>query len=176
MRVLTSKRSMVLFISLALILAVGMMSSIAQQKSKIAGKMTLAYARQEMMDMGDTEGHVLSLSESDGINVSIGKHEFMDGAQVVNISFGDLVKGNGLHQGYVKLAKKDDTVFAKWEGKVTTTLSAEGTPITAFEGTLSYVKGTGKFENIQGSGTYKGKSISKTIYTVEWEGEYSIKK
>ena len=76
----------------------------------------------------------------------------------------------------MKLTKKDDTVFAKWKGSVMTTLSAEGTPVTTFEGSFSYIKGTGHFENIHGGGTYKGRFISKTIYTVEWEGEYFIEK
>ena len=176
MQILTFNRAMVLSISLVLIFALGVTTSVAQQKIKVAGKMTLAYTKQETIDVDDAEGHFISLAESEGKNVSTGKQEFMDGAQVVNLSFGDLVKGNGPHQGYVKFAKKDDTVIAKWEGKVTTTLSAEGTPITTFEGTFSWIKGTGQFVNIQGNGTYKGGFISKTLYTSDWEGEYSVKK
>ena len=176
MQILTSKRWMALFMSLVLILALCAMSSMAQQKTKIAGKMTCAYTKQEVIDAGDTEGHVLSLAEYEGTNVSAGAHEFMDGAQVVNMGLSDLVKGNGTHYGYLEFAKKGDAVFAKWQGKVATVLSAEGTPITAFEGTFSYTKGTGRFENIQGSGSYKGKFISKTIYTTDWEGEYFIEK
>ncbi len=172
MWIVTSKRSTALFISLALIFVLGVIPSIAQQKTKIAGKMTVAYTRQETIDIGDIEGHIISLGESEGTNVSTGKHKFMDGAQVVNMSFGDLVKGNGPHQGYLKLTKKGNAVFCKWEGKVTT----KGTSMPTFEGTFSYIKGTGKFENIEGDGTYKGKYISKTIYTVEWKGQYSIKK
>lgn len=176
MQILRFKRAMGLFISLALIFSLSVTTSEAQQKTKAAGKMTVAYTNQETIEVGDAEGHIISLGESEGINVSTGMPEFMNGAQVVNLSFGDLVKGNGPHQGYVKFAKKGDTVIAKWEGKVTTTLSAEGTPITTFAGTFSWIKGTGQFGNIQGSGTYKGEFISKTIYTSDWEGEYSIKK
>jgi len=176
MQIIKLKTAMGLFTSLALIFALGVTTSTAQQKTKVSGKMTVAYTKQERIDVGDVEGHLISLSESEGINVSTGKPEFMNGAQVVNLSFADLVKGNGPQQGYVKNTKKGDTAIAKWEGKITTTLSAEGTPITTFEGTFSWIKGTGQFENIQGNGTYKGGFISKTIYTVDWEGEYSIKK
>ena len=177
MQKLTPRRRMALFMSLALILAFGMTTlSIAQQKTKIAGKLTMAYTEQDMIEVGDTEGHTLTLAQAEGVNGSVGEHKFMDGAQVVTISFGDLTKGNGPHQGYIKFVKGGDTTFAKWEGQVTTKLSSEGTPVAAFEGTFSYIKGTGSFENIQGDGTYKGRFISKTIYTVEWEGEYVTKK
>lgn len=177
MRTLTFKRRTALSISLALILALVATMSIAEQKTKIAGKVTLSYTGNRLeIDVGDTEGHSFSVSESEGTNLSTGKHEFMDGAQVINISFGDLAKGNGLQQGYIKFGKSDDTAFAKWEGKVTTTLSLEGTPVTVFEGSLHFIKGTGQFANIQGRGSYKGGFISKTIYTAEWEGEYFIKK
>ena len=166
---------MSLFISVALIFALAV-TTLAQEKTKIAGKITVTYTKQEKIDVGDTEGHIFPMAESEGTNVSTGKNEFMDGAQVANMSFGDLVKGNGPQQGYIKFTKNGDTTFAKWESKVTTTLSDEGTPIITFEGTFSYIKGTGQLENIQGSGTYKGKFTSETTYEWEWEGEYFIKK
>jgi hypothetical protein len=106
--------------------------------------------------------------------VNTGKQEFMDGAQVINMSTSDLIKGTGTHQGYVKVVKGEDSIFAKWQGKITTSFSDEGLPHTSFEGTYSYLSGTGQYEGIQGAGTYKGKFLSKTILTTEWEGEYHI--
>lgn len=171
----TIKRSSALFISLTLIFALGPATSMAQQMAKVAGKIKAAYTKQDTIVVGDTEGHLLSFGMSEGTNASIADHEFMEGAKVTNYSFSDLVAGNGPHEGYVKFAKNGDTAFGKWQGKVTTTLSAEGTPVSTFEGTTTWIKGTGKFENIQGTGTYKGGFISKTEYAVEWAGEYSIK-
>ena len=157
-----------------LVYSVVSLDVIAQQMTKISGKMTCAYTDRQAYESGYTEGHSLALSQAEGINISTGANVFMDGAQVVNFSFADLVKGNGPHQGYVKLLKKDDAVISKWQGKITTIMSNEGIPITTFDGTFSYVKGLGKFNNIQGKGTFRGKFISKMIYTVEWEGEYSV--
>ena len=162
-------------ITIILVFSLGALEAIAQQMTKISGKMTCSYTDRQAFESGYTEGHSISLSESEGTNVSTGENVFMDGAQVVNLSFSDLVKGNGPHQGYVKLIKKDDAVFIKWQGKITTVISDEGTPLTKFDGTYSYIKGSGKFSNIQGGGTFQGKFISKNIYTVEWEGEYSVK-
>ena len=147
-----------------------------QQKTKVAGKHTFAYTTQKMIDVGDAEGHMISLSEYDGFNVSTGKNKFMDGAQDVGMGFSDLVKGNGPQQGYGNFSLNGDVIFWKHNGKIATTLSPEGKPVTTFEGSWTYTKGTGKYENIQGSGTYKGKLISRTIFIIEWEGEYFINK
>ena len=175
MRLLTSKRAMTLFVSVALVFAIAVMPATAQEKTKIAGKFTSTQTKLDTIAIGDTEGHVFSLSEYEGTNVSTGEHKFMDGAQIANVSFSDLIKGNGPHQGYVKFSQKADATFAKWEGKVTT-VSGKDAPIITFEGTFSWTKGTGQFENIQGGGTYKGQFTSKTAYTCDWEGEYFIKK
>ena len=147
-----------------------------KQKIEIAGKHTFAYTTQNTINVGDTEGHIIVLSEYEGFNVSTGKNKFMDGAQDVGMGFYDLVKGNGTSQGYGNFSLNGDVIFWKYQGKVATTLSPEGKPVTTFEGSWTYTKGTGKYENIQGSGTFKGKLISRTIFIIEWEGEYFINK
>ena len=176
MRILIYKLSKVLFINFVLILALGATTSLAQQKIKVSGKHTLAYTPGITINFGDTEDHIIILSEFEGANVSTGKEKFMDGALDVGMTFSDLVKGNGPHQGYGKMSLNGDVIFWKHQGKAATTLSPEGKPVTTVEGTWTWTKGAGKYENIQGSGTYKGKYISKTIVIVEWEGEYFIKK
>jgi hypothetical protein len=145
------------------------------KKFKVAGKQTLAYTRQERINVGDIEGHILSIVEAEGVNVSTGESDYMNGAQVINIVTSDLVNFNGPIQGYSIMKKKDDGAFAKFEGKITTTLSAEGTPVAVLEVVhLTWMQGTGQFKNIQGAATAKGRYISKNIYLVEWEGEYWI--
>ena len=129
---------------------------------------------EEPMEVGDTEEHAMVLGHSEGTNTSTGENVFMDGAQIVNLSFSDLVKGNGPHQGYVEFTKGEDAVFAKWQGTVTTMMSDEGTPMMSFEGTFTYIGGMGQYMGIKGSGTYKGYFTSETEYMTEWEGEYAI--
>jgi hypothetical protein len=165
----------VLTVAVFLVVALAVVPCTAGEMAKIAGKMEATYVKQEPMEIGDTEEHMMALGRSEGTNVSTGEHEFMDGAQIVNISFVDLVKGSGPHRGYIKFAKDGDGVYADWEGTVTTTMSAEGTPVISFEGTFTYTCGMGQYEHIQGSGTYKGYYTSETSYAVEWEGEHSIK-
>ena len=55
-------------------------------------------------------------------------------------------------------------------------MSPEGKPIVKFAGTWSVVKGTGKWENAIGGGTYKGWFIGQGIYTYLGEGEIEMKK
>jgi len=175
MRILTSKRLMVPFISLALIFGLCVSSLMAQKKFKIAGKITAAYTVREVVEVGDTEGHSLYLLKNEGFNESTGEHKFMDGAEVVWFGIADYIQGNGAHTVYTKMSLNDNVVYAKAEGKTTTILSPEGKPVTTFEGTMSFTKGTGKYKNIQGSSTYKGKLVSSVIIVNEWEGEYFIK-
>lgn len=148
----------------------------AQETTKISGKIAATYAKQDSIIVGDTVAHVLSLATSEGKNVNTGEHAFMNDAPIVNMSYANLIQGSGVHHGYIKFVKNGDVVYAKWEGKVTTVQTAEGAPSTSFDGVFEYTKGTGKFENIKGKGTYKGEFISKTEYSVEWQADYSIEK
>ncbi|MQY79126.1 MAG: hypothetical protein GH151_08030 [Bacteroidetes bacterium] len=137
----SAKKLIGLFISFVLIFTLGATSSIAQQKFNIAGKMTLANTIKDTINVGDTEGHIISLSEFEGFNVSTGKEKFMDGALVFGMGFADLVMGNGPYQDYAKVSLNGDVVFYKGQAKVATTLSPEGKPVTTYEGTLSFTKG-----------------------------------
>jgi len=160
---------MLLLISFASIFAL-VTTSLAQEKIKLAGKRYGVRTKAEVIKLDDTKGHILILSESKGTDATTG-------AQFVSTAFGDYIKGNGPHWGYGKAIDPDgDVTFSTFKSKFTTTLSPEGKPITTFEGTWSFTKGTGKYENAQGGGTFKGKVIGPGIFTYDWEGEYSIKK
>jgi hypothetical protein len=130
----------------------------------------------ERINVGDVDGHLVSLLISEGVNASTGDSGFMDGALVVNTITSDIVNYDGPFQGYSKITKKNDCVFAKFEGKITNTLSAEGNPVVLIDGTIDFFKGTGQFDNIKGIGTIKGRYLTPMIYISEWEGEYWINK
>jgi hypothetical protein len=170
------KRSWVLALGLVWLMLLGVKASIAQEKSPVAGEMVLAVIKYQEINVRDTKGHALFLVEYEGNNVSRGKQEFMNKSQVGMLLFGDLENRNGPIQGYFEFRKKGDTVFSKWEGKLITSYSSKGTPVTTFEGTFSYTKGTGQYAGIQGRGVFKGKMISWEFRTFEWEGEYWIKR
>jgi hypothetical protein len=157
-------------ISLALLFAMFLLfgATSLNAKTKISGKMTAKITKKENVDVGDAEGHMMQLSVSQGTNAG----DVMDGAQFENSTFSDLTKGNGMHTGYGTWTLNGDKWTLKFDGKVTTTMSADGKPNTTFEGTFTFTGGEGKYENIKGGGTYKGRSISETDWETEWEGAY----
>lgn len=146
----------------------------AQMGTAVSGTMTFTYARMDTMMVSEADMHMMNMGMSEGTNKCTSENIFMDGAAVSNWSMSDMTQGNGPHDGCAKLEKGDDSAVAKWSGNVTTTMSAEGTPTTTFEGTFTYVGGTGKYKGIQGGGTYKGTFTGKDTYTSDWQGTYTI--
>lgn len=170
MQMLKPKRLTLLLISLASIFVFGLTGSLAQEKTKIAGKIFAVNTKYEVIKLDDVEGHTLIQHQWKGIDVVTDFQVFLSG-------YSDYIKGNGIHQVYSKLVDPEgDLYYTKAEGKTTTILSPEGKPVTSIDGKFSFIRGAGKFENIQGSGTYKGKIIGPGILTYEWEAEYFIEK
>ena len=56
MRRVLSRRALALVISIAMLIALGATTSIAQQKMVVSGKMTQTYTKQEKMEVGDVPG------------------------------------------------------------------------------------------------------------------------
>jgi len=167
-------RTAILLAGLALVLVFCAVGLNAQQPTQVSGKITAAATQRDSIVVGDVVNHMIWLMVSEGTNVNTGDNEFMDGAQVVNMSHADLVQGSGVNQGYVRFTKDGDTAFAQWQGKTTTEMMPEGNPSTGIEGTYTYIKGAGSLANIKGEGTFKGVFTSPTEYTVEWQGTYSV--
>ena len=83
----------------------------------------------------------------------------------------DQVAGTGTHRGYFRrLHKNGDTNYGSYEGTHKTTVKEDGSWETTWEGTCKVTGGTGKFKNIKGSGTYRGKATAEGAST-EFEGE-----
>ena len=146
-----------------------------EKQFKVAGIITAATSHASGIHIDDQEGHNLTLEEGEGTHKSTGEHSILDGARVTLMGMADHVKGNGVGQGYAKIMLGKDIVYLKHEGKVSTKPPKQGIRNTTFEGTFSFYQGAGRFKNIQGTGTYQGRYISHTIYTLEWEGVYRIK-
>jgi hypothetical protein len=83
----------------------------------------------------------------------------------------DSVAGTGTHRGYaIRLLKNGDTTYGPYERTHKTTVKEDGSSETTWEGTWKVTGGTGKFKNIKGGGTYRGKATAEGAST-EWEGE-----
>ena len=78
---------------------------------------------------------------------------------------------NGTHSGYqVFTHANGDRSFSKFTGKQTVRRTTGGGTELHFEGTFQWTGGTGKFEYINGSGTYKGKIDAAGVTTYTYEG------
>ena len=139
--------------------------------TRISGKLTMKYSQQHPLPLTDAAGPVLLANEAKGTNTNRGQTDYMNGATVRSIEIADLTQGTGSHQGYITFSKAGDTAVDRWNGRVTTTLSADKQPVTTFEGTWTKVSGTGRYQGITGNGRYKGRMVSPTEYVVEWDGQ-----
>lgn len=145
-------------------------SSSLTAKTKVSGKLSGKLIKQEKVEVGAMPDHIMQLGVSQGTNAG----QEMGGAQFENYTFSDTKKGNGIHKGYSTWTLNGDKWSLKFDGKVTTTMSPDGKPNTTFEGTFTFTGGEGKYKNIKGGGTYKGKNLSETDWETEWEGYYDI--
>jgi hypothetical protein len=82
----------------------------------------------------------------------------MDGAAVTVVGLTELTRGNGPDQGYIIESKDGETSVTRCNGRVITTLAADGQPATTMQGTWVKVSGTGRYEGITGTGSYTGRS------------------
>jgi hypothetical protein len=142
---------------------------------RISGKVAMKYAEQHPLLSGTQAEPMLLANKATGNNRNTGPTDYMEGAGVTSLEIADLTQGNGPHQGYIIFGKGADSTVSRWQGKITTTLSADKQPVTTFEGTWTSLKGTGRYEGQSSSGRYKGRMVSPTESVVEWSGEISLK-
>ncbi len=143
----------------------GILSLTAAAAFADSGSMTMKYSKVEPIQIGDKEGHIIYLGESAGSN----KGGTVDGAEVKLHDFVDITQGNGIHRGYVIFNKNGDMKLAKFDGKITTVMSADNQPLTSFAGTYTDVHGTGAYASRIGlTGKYTGSFTSQTDFVAEW--------
>jgi len=83
----------------------------------------------------------------------------------------DQVAGTGTDRGYFRrFHKNGDTTYGPVEGMHKATVNADGSWESISEGTWQFTGGTGKFKNIKGSGTFRGKATAQGA-SIDWEGE-----
>lgn len=87
----------------------------------------------------------------------------------------DSTGGSGPHRGtYIDTHEDGSNTWGTYEGTQKTVVNADGSWESTWEGKYRYSGGTGKFKNIKGNGTYKGRAGSKEPAreegreTVEW--------
>jgi hypothetical protein len=151
-------------------------SAQAAEKKKISGTgKILQVISKTTLYLGDVPHHELSQEVRKQIYTPTEKPPDWDVAEeVVAYEQSDSVAGSGSHRWYgINRLKSGDERYEKGEGTHTTTVKAGGAWETTFEGKFEWIGGTGKYKNIKGGGTYKGKATAEaTSFDWEMEVEY----
>jgi len=114
-----------------------------------------------IMHLADADNHVIGVYEHQGVAL------FEDGAAGTFEDMGsfDMYVPDGTHEGYVKIAFDDGSSFYfKYEGEE---YRKEGSDLPFVKGEGTFMKGTGRYEGIQGTLTYDGGYV--TAYDEETE-------
>ncbi len=91
--------------------------------------------------------------------------------QITDFGQVDEVTGTGTHRGYSMGVLKDGSnAPARYEGTHKTTVKADGSWDSIFEGKYWLLPGTGKMKNVKGEGTYKCKYTADGG-ACDWEEE-----
>ncbi len=124
----------------------------------------------EQINVGDEEGHVVGAAEWKGVTMNLGGKQFCDGCLDRNTGLLDMNRktGVGSGHGYEDVTDKDgNKYYCTWEGKGV----EAGKP---WEGVITIVKGTGKFEGITGKGTWVTYRVGDGWADVHWELEVEL--
>jgi hypothetical protein len=122
------------------------------------------------IDVGDADGHVVVVLEDKGVSTNLEGKWFADGWSYRDTGLSDinLKTGLGSGHGYGDYTDRDGNKwYFTWEGK-----GVKGEKFV-WGGTWKVVKGTGKFEGIQGKGTWKQYLVGDQAYH-DWEGEMEL--
>jgi hypothetical protein len=157
---MVTKRSIHIWILFGiLIIAAWLLGSVTQagaQTYTMKCRETGHQVKVHVIEVGDPPGHIVGVGEQAGVQ------SCEDGSVATTSSkwMTDLTKGSGKSQSY-SLATYEDgsTIWSK--GINTVTANPDG-KTARWEGTFEYIKGTGRFEGIQGSGSWTGKRLVPT--------------
>jgi hypothetical protein len=139
---------------------------VAGEKQKIKSHGASVTGKWEQIEVGDEEGHVLVVYDSKQIYFNEITGERSAGPSVNTMDI-NLKTGQGFVRGYGSTTDKDgDKIFRTHEGK----------PVGKghWKGTFIWVKGTGKYEGVKGSGTWDSYSLAPGQSYVEVEGEMEM--
>ena len=147
------------------------MAVIAGAQTKISGKLTCA--KPSVRETGGEGGQMIMFQKA---NCTWTTPFTIDGSKpgrTLNASVGDMTGGTGRSHGYSSsVLDNGDSTFVRFEGASQMKKDRSGT----IKGTWRYVRGTGKFTGISGSGTYKGEAAADGSAWADVSGHYSLAK
>ncbi|MCB2191936.1 MAG: hypothetical protein KQI62_10245 [Deltaproteobacteria bacterium] len=155
----------------ALVAALSAGPAMAEQKMKMKGKRFGVITETTVHPVGDVKGHAVGVTVSEGVDI-------LYKATWRSISNADLhmPQGGTIRGWNITTLPNGDKTYGQFQGKLEGKRGPDGKPMMLLHGTWKFVRGTGKWAGVQGSGTFKGRYLGKKIYTYDLDGEYTIKK
>jgi hypothetical protein len=136
--------------------------ALAGERGKVSNREIWFMPTIQTLKVPDMEGHTIHLWEAKGI-IFTEKWGVCQGYVPATSDF-NTPKGEMTSKGYVQYTYPDgSTTVQKWESKGRTP-----------PGTWTYIKGTGKFEGIQGGGTFTFGMVGPDRWYTDIEGEYTL--
>jgi hypothetical protein len=152
-------------------LAISFASPIYAQQKKITGTNKLGpVISRTVVSLGDDPKHelVVLLIRRDTTTSS---DPDLNESESIFYEQTDSIAGTGTNRGYFRrLFKNGNTWYGTYEGTHKTTVKEDGSRETTWEGTAKIIGGAGKFKNVKGVGTYRGKRTAEGAST-EFENE-----
>lgn len=139
----------------------------------VSGVFTLTNVKPSVNKGTDAKGASIFVSTATGSNRNTGAGTYLSGARVTNVDTAAMVQGNGTHRGHATFREGSNTIVKRFAG-TTSTKMVNGKPESTFQGTWTVERGTGKYANASGSGTYKGRFETGSRSSVEWKGNISM--
>jgi hypothetical protein len=146
-------------------------AAIAGAQSKISGKLTCA--KPSVSQMGGDGAQMIMFQKS---NCTWAAPFTIDGSKAgptVDVSIGDMTGSMARNHGYsTTVMDNGDTTIVRYEGAMQMKKDRSG----SLKGTWRFVRGTGKFRGISGSGSYKGEGAADGSAWADISGHYSLGK
>lgn len=136
-------------------IAVCLLMSLSQAVAETGkSRLVIRLSKTEVLQVPDVPGHAIGMVEQKGLNF----HENGEVGTYSGWVLLDYTNGSGTHEGYgVTTFEDGSTQITRSEGS---TKATKGGKISVFEGTFTFIGGTGRYEGITGKGSYTGKRVA----------------
>ncbi|MGD0623149.1 MAG: hypothetical protein ABSB32_00350 [Thermodesulfobacteriota bacterium] len=140
---------------------------------KFKGRTVWYTIKWEPINAPGEEKHLLAVADSKGINSNTEGKAFGEGAveRSVGVYDVDIKTESGFQHGYMESTDRDgDKIYYRWEARrIKGKLWG-----SEYEGQSTILRGTGKYEGIQGKGTYSLYLIAPMQSYTDWEMEVEL--
>jgi hypothetical protein len=172
---MATKKSIWILIGMAVIMAwiLGSITQAGAQTYTLKCRSAGHFPKMHIIEVGDVPGHILFVAEGAGVCSC-------DDGTVATASakaMAEFTKGSGKCQSYEVLTFEDGSTY--WIKSQYNITPAPDGKTSIWEGTFEYIKGTGRFEGIQGGGPFTGRRLAPvpgagTQYCIDITATYTL--